>query len=537
MSLHTAAKYLESRGRGNDKMLVHMTPNEVKGLQSLAMSAGGSLTINPETGLPEAGFLESILPMLAGAGLMMIPGVGPLAAAAMVGGATGIATGSLEKGLMAGLGAYGGAGITGSLASAGASAAGELGATAATEALAAQGAGDIAASQIANTGAAAGLPGAAASNIDPSLLNAMSVRDVAASNVIGSTAGLPMGASSALQSAIPQMGADAAVQTAGRVGATSAMTPTQAMTKGLGAVTSSPSAAGSFLGDNMFNIGAAAIPALAQDTANYQPTTSDDEEESSLQRISPNFRAMRPTTPNPYYQPQYPTYGAEGGIMQAYQAGGPVERMSQMNTAINPQGGMYPQGMIDKTQYALPTQRPTSMEVLDAGAQRMFAEGGIARYAPGGVAHLPVKGTYRDSDSATANKDAYEAAMIRLNKIRKGANLSSVSMPKSNVKGLGDLPELAAGGSLGGYSDGGRMLKGPGDGMSDSIPGVIGNKQPARLADGEFVVPADVVSHLGNGSTDAGAKKLYSMMDKIRKARTGTKKQGKKINPNKFLPA
>ena len=524
MSLHTAAKYLESRGRGNDKMLVHMTPSEVKGLQSLAMAAGGSLSINPETGLAEAGFLESILPMLAGAGLMMIPGVGPLAAAGMVAGATGIATGSLEKGLMAGLGAYGGAGMAGSLAGAGASAVGELGASAATDALAAQGAGDIAASQIANTGAAAGLPGAAASNIDPSLLNAMSVRDVAASNVIGSTAGLPMGASSALQSAIPQMGADAAVQTAGRVGATSAMTPTQAMTKGLGAVTSSPSAAGSFLGDNMFNIGAAAIPAMAQDTANYQPVT---EEESELERISPNFRASRPTRPNPYYQAQYPSYAD----------GGPVERMSQMNTALNPQGGLYPQGMIDKTQYALPTQRPTSMEVIDAGAQRMFAEGGIASYAPGGVAHLPVKGTYRDSDSATANKDAYEAAMIRLNKIRKGANLSSVSMPKSNVKGLGDLPELAAGGSLGGYSDGGRMLKGPGDGMSDSIPGVIGNKQPARLADGEFVVPADVVSHLGNGSTDAGAKKLYSMMDKIRKARTGTKKQGKKINPNKFLPA
>jgi hypothetical protein len=212
-----------------------------------------------------------------------------------------------------------------------------------------------------------------------------------------------------------------------------------------------------------------------------------------------------------------------------YASGGPVERMSQMNTAINPQGGLYPQGMIDKTQYAMPTQRPTSMEVLDAGAQRMFASGGVA--------HLPVKGTYRDSDSATANKDAYEAAMIRLNKIRKGANLSSVSMPKSSVKGLGDLPEFAAGGGLGRYSDGGRMLKGPGDGMSDSIPGVIGNKQPARLADGEFVVPADVVSHLGNGSTDAGAKKLYSMMDKIRKARTGTKKQGKKINPNKYLPA
>jgi hypothetical protein len=81
------------------------------------------------------------------------------------------------------------------------------------------------------------------------------------------------------------------------------------------------------------------------------------------------------------------------------------------------------------------------------------------------------------------------------------------------------------------------MLKGPGDGMSDDIPASIGNKQPARLADGEFVVPADVVSHLGNGSTDAGAKHLYSMMDKVRKARTGNPKQGKQINPNRYLMA
>jgi hypothetical protein len=91
--------------------------------------------------------------------------------------------------------------------------------------------------------------------------------------------------------------------------------------------------------------------------------------------------------------------------------------------------------------------------------------------------------------------------------------------------------------SLGGYSDGGRMLKGPGDGMSDSIPATISNKQPARLADGEFVVPADVVSHLGNGSTDAGAKQLYKMMDKVRVARTGKKMQGRQINPRKYVPA
>ena len=72
--------------------------------------------------------------------------------------------------------------------------------------------------------------------------------------------------------------------------------------------------------------------------------------------------------------------------------------------------------------------------------------------------------------------------------------------------------------------------------MSDSIPASIQGRQPARLADSEFVVPADVVSHLGNGSSDAGAKKLYAMMDRVRQARTGTKKQGKQIKAEKYLP-
>jgi hypothetical protein len=97
---------------------------------------------------------------------------------------------------------------------------------------------------------------------------------------------------------------------------------------------------------------------------------------------------------------------------------------------------------------------------------------------------------------------------------------------------------MQAGGHLGGYAAGGqpRLLKGPGDGMSDNIPATIAGKRPARLADGEFVVPADVVSHLGNGSTEAGAKKLHQMMTEVRKARTGNPKQGKQINPNKFTP-
>jgi hypothetical protein len=86
------------------------------------------------------------------------------------------------------------------------------------------------------------------------------------------------------------------------------------------------------------------------------------------------------------------------------------------------------------------------------------------------------------------------------------------------------------------YAKGG-YLDGQGDGMSDSIPATIEGKQPARLADGEFVVPADVVSHLGNGSSKAGSKRLYAMLDKVRHARTGNKKQGKEINPVKYMPA
>jgi hypothetical protein len=96
-------------------------------------------------------------------------------------------------------------------------------------------------------------------------------------------------------------------------------------------------------------------------------------------------------------------------------------------------------------------------------------------------------------------------------------------------------------GSLGSYSDGGRLLKGPGDGVSDSIPATIGQKQqPARLADGEFVIPARIVSELGNGSTDAGAKKLYAMMDRVQRARgktTGKNKVAANSRSDKYLPA
>ena len=161
----------------------------------------------------------------------------------------------------------------------------------------------------------------------------------------------------------------------------------------------------------------------------------------------------------------------------AYNAYSPIRTMADGGIA-GTERSMYPQSQFDKTQYAVPSQMPTSAEVVASGYEpRVNPYTGEMGYASGGIA------------------------------------------------------------DLGGYSDGGRLLKGPGDGMSDSIPARIGSRQPARLADGEFVVPADVVSHLGNGSTDAGAKQLYSMMDKVRRARTGNKKQGREINPKRFVPA
>jgi len=102
----------------------------------------------------------------------------------------------------------------------------------------------------------------------------------------------------------------------------------------------------------------------------------------------------------------------------------------------------------------------------------------------------------------------------------------------------GGIAALAGGGyNLGSYSDGGRLLRGPGDGVSDNIPAMIGNKQPARLANGEFVIPARIVSELGNGSTDAGAKRLYEMMARVQKVRRKTKNVAANTKAAKYLPA
>lgn len=120
-----------------------------------------------------------------------------------------------------------------------------------------------------------------------------------------------------------------------------------------------------------------------------------------------------------------------------------------------------------------------------------------------------------------------------------------VYTPQSTVTGgAGNDTVKSAGGGimslrnghLGSYSDGGQLLRGPGDGVSDDIPATIADKQPARLADGEFVIPARIVSELGNGSTEAGARKLYAMMDRIKKARRSAKDIAADTKTDRYLP-
>lgn len=131
-----------------------------------------------------------------------------------------------------------------------------------------------------------------------------------------------------------------------------------------------------------------------------------------------------------------------------------------------------------------------------------------------------------------ANPARQERTVLQAGAEKKEEKKEEVK-PASSVIDKLPVPKYASGGIA--EMAKGRYLSGATDGMADKIPARIGGKQEARLSHGEFVIPADVVGHLGNGNSEAGAKRLYEMMDRIRQARTGTTKQGKQINPNKFL--
>lgn len=285
-----------------------------------------------------------------------------------------------------------------------------------------------------------------------------------------------------------------------------------------------------------------------------------------------NFKASEPSTIeyNPIYQP---TPYAEGGI--AYGMGGQVEQMSAQNALGANQ--MYPQSQLHTAMYSNPmVQRPMQNNVINSGIDTpVDPYSGEMRYAKGGTTvssdaskryaqmmgaqsaeqqraneeyldayakRESAKSINTDADVDTRLKDPLNASLTSLKKIGKRVGIKPVDLPKSNVTDSNVFHAAANGGimhSLGGYSDGGRLLKGPGDGVSDSIPATIGNRQPARLADGEFVVPARIVSELGNGSTEAGARKLYQMMERVqadRKKSIGKGKVAVNSKATKHLP-
>jgi len=596
MSLQHAAKHLAAHGRGKDKMLVHMDKGEVDSLQKIAMANGGSLTINPRTGLPEAGFLSAILPMVAGAGLMLIPGMQASAAGLIVGGLQTARTGSLKQGIMAGLGAYGGAGMAGSAGAAGAST-------------------TNAANASANTIPQYGPSFTDAQSFDPSVLNAPPP-------VVSSAAPIPdygpVGEYTASSARLPTspggMNVTAPTPPTGGISqAGPSFTDGQSM--GYPAGTQPPTIPKSFEGmnaaDRAASIRSGASFSNAGDFIAANPKTAagaalsvaagmkKDPTMSQPDRDMGQRYSYSPGATNPIPEPDVPTYedmltkqgnygrqqkyfspaytpisNTAAKDLYNYAAGGPVETMS--NQAAMGANTMYPMANMATSSFATPYQSPVSTNMLaptsDSGVTMggepnmqgtRLAEGGEAESRPsytydpqaqkytagpaiGGASNQPQDfgasaGRAIDNFVADIERDGMTTPMGSYIGPSRGIAPSYTYNPQSR-----QYQQMASGGisdagyNLGGYSDGGRLLRGPGDGVSDSIPAVIGKKQPARLADGEFVVPARIVSELGNGSTEAGARKLYAMMDRVQASRKHTVGKGKVAKNNradKYLPA
>ena len=406
-----SAQGLASLGRNNDSMLMHVTPNEVQGLQQLAQNMGGSLTRNPQTGLPEAGFFDFIgnmLPTIAGIGLSMTP-LGPMGAALATGAGTAAVTGDLGKGIMAGFGAYGGANLAQGLSNA--SSATNL----------AEGITDAAGGSMEGMVPNAASPGnfidpayaqtAGVSAIDPASVTTMSApADVTFGNM-----------AQGLENVTAPGGFDVLKQSMGTEGAP--LTSGQAAFK-----VATPFAA----------------PVLG---AMAPPPMTMEEEDSGWGPFKSIAERRRENNP----------------MMLA--GGGPIL-----------EDGTGLAGLLDKR---------VGNEGETGGNAQYYAAGGLKQ----GAFILPA-----DVVSHYGNGSSKAGLALLANKLNA------------------------------------KPIHGPGDGMSDGIATTIEGKQKARVADGEaYIAPADV-KRLG------GPKKLYAAMDKIRQARTGTKKQGKQINAEQYLP-
>jgi hypothetical protein len=578
MNMTPVAQAVQRQGRGRDTMLVHMTPKEVGGLQALAMQHGGSLTINPQTGLPEAGFLEAILPTLAGAALTIGSGgvINPYMSAAIVGGIQTARTGDVGQGLLAGLGAFGGAGIGTGLTAAGAGAAapgaGAAGTTTATAAPTAAAAVPTAATTPAEIAAATGgeaavVAGAPPVIPDPSVFPNATVTtpggDVTyARAYTGPTAAVPDASSATFSGA---EGVDAATNANFPAGTNvNPTTPTTPPTPTIGqnfsqagqgvknifteegfdkfvgeaAVKADPSkgiaaSPATGLGGGSSAItkaGLAAAPALF-DIPEYKPPEEEVSNykgpyKPSARQVSyPDEEKRRQTSEFTYFTPSNPIPYAEGGETSGLSAVGssisPSEAQVYQNIANVQRLAGIP--AIDTSQFAVAPSRGYEQFVYNP-IQAGPARGSLGPEIDYGVAPLM-------SQEEAKEKTAVAAARGGLGPI--GFIKRQIELEGSpGLKAGGSVPTLETGGfvltkkavdGLGKGSNkkgqanaqrglGAIPIKGPGTGTSDSIKTSIDKKRPALVSNGEAYVPKRQVAKKG------GAKAFYALMKQAEKA-------------------
>jgi len=558
MATNQLAKGLASLGRNGDSMLMHVTPREVAGLSQLAKSMGGEITVNPHTGLPEAGFfdfLTNMLPTIAAIALAAPTGGTSLAAVPETMAANIAATTAASApGLFASMQA---APILGGMAT-GAAVAGAKGEDPLMGGLMG-GISGVGAPSMANAfnkmAAPAAIP-AAGGYVNPVMA---SPGPMAAGAEMANT---QLQNASIFNPALSQ-GTKMAVDTtsSGLSGLPSnAGTNLSNVGKGIGDFAMHPldtydkfTKAGGSGSQLALGVGLPALQAMQPEP--YDPSADEAKRKAeenkykdpitgrlNLFQSSPGLRLATGGTVN-----TNSSSIASGGIQDLYGTN------DQTTGTQNLSKDGYGIGRLDNL---------TSEGSRAKAADTFYAEGGPIAFAEGGSSFIHIPG-YNDSkvsvnENVLASGNPLLALLTQMfakqGLLNAQANTSTSSTPSTpstpmtidplNAPGMypqaadnymasnpTDKGTFALQAAKGGYLDG------AGDGMSDSIPGTIEGKQPARLADGEFVVPADVVSHLGNGSSKAGAKNLYAMMNKVRKARTGNPKQGKQINPNKYMPA
>ena len=552
MSITKAAELVRAHGRGNDSQLMHVTPRELNALQGIARAKGGSLTINPNTGLPEAGFLEDVLPTVAGTLIGTAVGM-PWLGAAIGGLGTYAMTGSLEKGLMSGLGAFGGASALSSLGAVGA------------------GAG------AAGTGATSTAATAAGTSIAPVAEAFPVALDGVAGAASGAGAGLnPMQLAGAYDAGLTGVGSNL-MSGAERFAGMGVGDKFSSIGSGIKQLATDPSGTfkqlpKGFIGDaalglspiigGIMDSSSSGMPEPEGQNAYYRPSVYDPKTQ--------RFTALPPVKQSDWGSQTFSGYAgslgyAEGGeIEQRYER--PVRTadpaVTDYNRALMERAQQeYVQGMkFPVTPPAAPAAPATATPTnISPGPGGLIYDPATQRFTPAAPTQSEIDklreemmAMYGSQQNQGGDTNMYAGmaggadgfarggavGIAQIPKFQAGGEMSSDAfvIPADVVSALGNGSTDAGVKILNNYLGVAMRIEGEGDGLSDDIPASIEGSQPARVADGEVYVPPDVVARLGEGDPEEGAEKLYEMIDSIRQSAHGKKSQQREVSPDKVMP-